>query len=98
MYLYLNIHHHQYPGLRQLQSNRFHFYLFVPHLNKTGPPYYLLLFNFSLSQPSLRNRIFIGLVMLVAHLNHHLLLVTLQQIWVDAIRELQDQYLIPKIS
>ncbi len=56
-----------------------------PLPQQTGPPYYLLLFNFSLSQPSLRNQIFIGLVMRVAHLNHHLPLVTLQQIWVDAI-------------
>ncbi len=45
-------------------------------------------FTFSLPKSSLRNRIFIELVMLVAHLNHHLSLVTLKQIWVDAIREL----------
>ena len=80
LYLYLNIHHHQYPGPRKLQSKHFHFYFFVPHLNKTSLPYYLPLFNFNLLQPSLQNRIFIGWVMLVAHLNHHILLVTLKLI------------------
>lgn len=97
MYLYLNIHHHQYPGLRQLPLNRFHFYRFIPYLNKTGPPYYLFLFNFSLSQSSLWNQIFIKLVILVAYLNHHFLLITLQHFWIDAILELQDKYLILKI-